>query len=266
MKAKKSTLKKRRVIRYVEIAVVVLLVAALVAVAIVMYNTRPNASDYFAFSDVGAEYESLIGNTIQTIKIQRLNFTVTPVGGNATNFHIDPYPGDNTDPIDYYYSEIKNGTKQTIEVTLNNPVQSIKNGTTYPFTIFVYCDEAKGNVTLQIRLKASDYFAFSELGAEYESINGTENIVKIRTLHFAVTPVGGNATEFHIDPGGHTDPVEYYYPIIENGTSQAIDVQLAEAVLCTKNGTTFPFELFVYCAEAEGDVTLQIPQENMFEY
>jgi hypothetical protein len=73
---------------------------------------------------------------------------VTPVGGNATSFHIDP--GGNTDPIDYYYPEIKNGTKQTIEVALTSAVQGIKNGTTYPFTIFVYCDEAEGDVTLQI--------------------------------------------------------------------------------------------------------------------
>lgn len=155
MKTKRSTLRKKRTVRYVEIAVVVLLVAALVTVAIFFYNpnTPPEkpklkASDYFAFSDLGAEYESSVANTTQIIKIKNLYLAVTPTGGNATSFHIDP--GGNTDPLNYYYPEIKNGTKETIDVILDSDVQSIKNGTSYPFTIKVYSNEAEGYVTLQI--------------------------------------------------------------------------------------------------------------------
>jgi hypothetical protein len=116
------------------------------------------------------------------------------------------------------------------------------------------------------KLKATDYFAFTELSAEYESVNGTINVVKLKTIHFAIMPVGGNATEFHVDPGGATDPIDYYYPRIENGTSQVIDVTLVQEVLSTKNGDTYPFKLFVYCAQAEGYVTLKIPQTSMFQY
>jgi hypothetical protein len=158
MKTKKSTLKKKRAMRYAEIAVVVLLIAGLVTVAIVFYNPnappepkKPKAADYFAFSDLGAETETGAGNATPVIRIKTLYLAVTPVGGNATSFHIDP--GGNTDPVDYYYPEIKNGTKQTIEVTLTSAVQSIKNGTTYPFKIKVYCAETDDNaqdVTLQI--------------------------------------------------------------------------------------------------------------------
>jgi hypothetical protein len=265
MKTKKSTLKKRRTIKYVEIAAVVLLIAALVTVAIIIYKAAPKASDYFAFSDLGAEYETISDNT-QIINVKQLNLTVMPIGGNATNFHIDPYPGDKSDPKDYFYPEIVNGTKQTIQVTLDSPVQSIKNGTTYPFTIFVYSDEAQGNVTLQIRLRASDYFAFSDLGAEYETISNNTQIIRIKNLYLAVTPIGGNATNFHIDPGGKTDPIDYFYPEIVNGTKQTIQVTLNYAVQSIKNGTTYPFTIRVYCDEAEGSVTLHIPEAFVTPY
>jgi hypothetical protein len=260
MTPRRSSLKRKKMMKYAEIAVVVLLIAAIVTVAIIMYP-HPKASDYFVFSDLEAEYESSVVSSTQTINIKRLNLTVMPIGGNATNFTINP--GGNTDPLDYYYPQIKNGTKQTIEVALNSPVQSIENGTTYPFTIFVHCDEIEGNVTLQIRRKASDYFIFTDLGAQAESMANSSDVLKLHVLYFTVIPVGGNATEFHIDPGGKTDPLESYTPRIDNGTSHLIEATLANAVQSTKNGNTYPVRIFVYCAEAEGFVTLQIPEENV---
>lgn len=114
------------------------------------------------------------------------------------------------------------------------------------------------------KLKAENYFAFSELGADYESVNGTDKIIKVKTLYLTVTPIGGNATSFHIDPGGNTDPLNYYYPEIMNGTSEQMEVQIQNAVMSSKTGTTFPMKIFVYSAEAEGYVTLQIPETNVF--
>jgi len=427
MTTRRSNLKRKKMMKYAEISVVVLLIVALVAVAIVMYP-RTKASDYFAFSDVEAEYESSVGSATPTINVQRLNLTVMPIGGDATNFTINP--GGNTDPLDYYYSEIKNGTEQTIEVTLNSPVQSIKNGTTYPFTIFVHCDEIEGNVTLQIRSKASDYFIFTDLGAEAttvgssatgvkqavsvwidpetvavnpadyhmgdrfnvtvwtntyqndtdratfawqiainfngsllsatrtgytngstsqffsghstvpvspiitttsasigESLIGTDSRapgngslcwiemqikmaptgdatltgaiaidgsntflltnestqipftkydsvykygfapnIKIGKLYIVVIPVEGNATEFHIDPGGNTDPIDFYEPKIDNGTSHSIEATLTNTVQSTRDGNAYPVRIFVYCAEAEGYVTLRIPVESVILY
>jgi hypothetical protein len=145
-------------------------------------------------------------------------------------------------------------------------VQSIKNGATYPFTIFVHCDETEGNVTLQIRPKASDYFIFTDLGAEAESIVNSSDILKLHTLYLTVIPVGGNATEFHIDPGGNTNPVDFYEPRINNGTSHVIEATLTNAIQSIKDGSTYPVKIFVYCVEAEGYVTLHIPEENVDIY
>jgi hypothetical protein len=154
MKAKRSTLRKKRITRYVEIAAIVLMITAIASVAVLTYNpnTPPEkpklkAVDYFAFSGLGAEYES-VANTDRIIKISVVYLTVTPIGGNATSFHIDP--GGYTDPLDYWYPEIKNGTSQVMEVQLSQQVSSTKNGTIYPMKIFVYCSEAEGYVTLQI--------------------------------------------------------------------------------------------------------------------
>jgi len=263
MATRRSNLKRKKMMKYAKIAVVVVLIAALITVAIVMYP-GPKASDYFAFSDVEAEYESLVGRTTDIINVRGLNLTVMPIGGDASNFTINP--GGNTDPRDYYYPEIKNGTKQTIRVTLNSTVQSIKFEKTYPFTIFVHCDEIEGNVTLQIRLRASDYFIFTDLGAEAESFANSSNVIKLQKLYLTAIPVGGNATEFYINPGGDTDPLQFHEPRIDNGTSHVIEAILQNAVQSTKNGSTYPVEIFVYCAEAEGYVTLQIPEEYVIIY
>lgn len=154
MKAKRSTLRKKRITRYIEIVAIVLMITAIASVAILVYNpnTSPEkpklkAVDYFAFSDLGAQYQ-IVANTDRIIKISVVYLTVTPIEGNATSFHIDP--GGYTDPIQYYYPEIKNGTSQAIEVQLSQQVSSTKSGTTYPMKIFVYCAEAEGYVTLQI--------------------------------------------------------------------------------------------------------------------
>jgi len=264
MTRKKSSLKRKKMTKYAEIVVSILLVAALVTVAIVMYP-HPKASDYFIFSDLEAEYEISAGATnVQTIGVRRLNLTVMPIGGDATNFTISP--AGSTDPNNRYYPQIKNGTKQKIELALNNPVQTAKNGSTYPFTVFVHCNEVEGNVTLQIRLKASDYFIFTDLGASAESFGNSTDVVKLRNLYLTVIPILGNATEFHIDPGGGTDTLQFYEPRIDNGTRHVMEVSLTNAVQSVKNGNTYPVKIFVYCAEAEGYVTLQIPEENVDIY
>ncbi len=113
------------------------------------------------------------------------------------------------------------------------------------------------------KIPAKDYFAFSDLGAEYEAINGTDRMIKIKFLHLTLTPVGGNATGLHLEVSGYTDPLDYYYPEITNGTSISIEVTLQSMRLVTKTGTTFPVPIRVYCKESEGIVTLQIPETNV---
>ena len=114
------------------------------------------------------------------------------------------------------------------------------------------------------KVPAKDYFAFSDLGAEYLAINGTDKIIKIKFLYLTLTPVGGNATDLHLELSGYTDPLDYYYPEIINGTSKPIEVTLQSMRQVTKTGTTFPLQIRVYCKESEGYVTLQIPEANLF--
>ena len=114
------------------------------------------------------------------------------------------------------------------------------------------------------KVPAKDYFAFSDLGAEYEAVNGTDRMIKIKFLYLTLTPVGGNATDLHLEVSGYTDPLDYYYPEITNGTPKSIEVTLQSMRLVTKSGTTFPVPIRVYCAESEGYVTLEIPEANVF--
>ncbi len=116
----------------------------------------------------------------------------------------------------------------------------------------------------QPKVPAKDYFAFSDLGAEYFALNGTDKIIRIKFLYLTLTPVGGNATGLHLEVSGYTKPEDYYYPEITNGTSKPIEVTLQKERQVTKTGTTFPLQIRVYCAESEGYVTLQIPEANVW--
>jgi hypothetical protein len=116
----------------------------------------------------------------------------------------------------------------------------------------------------QPKVPATDYFAFSDLGAEYFALNGTDKIIRIKYLYLTLTPVGGNATDLHLEVSGITDPLDYYYPEITNGTSKPIEVTLQSGRQVTKTGTTFPLSIRLYCKESEGYVTLQIPEANVW--
>lgn len=119
----------------------------------------------------------------------------------------------------------------------------------------------------QSKVPATDYFEFSDLGAEYFAIDGTDKMIKIKFVYLTLTPVGGNATDLHLDMSGYTDPLaaDLYYPEITNGTSKSIEVTLQSMRLVRKTGTTFPLQIGVYCKESEGYVTLQIPEANVWQ-
>jgi hypothetical protein len=116
------------------------------------------------------------------------------------------------------------------------------------------------------KLPAVDYFAFTELTAEYVPVGNTDKMIKVTFFHLNMTPVGGNATNLHLEVGGFTDPLDanLYWPRIMNGTSESVEVSLVSERLVTKAGTMYPIEIRVYCEEAEGYVTLQIPEDKVF--
>jgi len=112
---------------------------------------------------------------------------------------------------------------------------------------------------------ASTYFTFSDLGAEFERVGvNVTNVIKVTSVHMVMTPIKGNATSVHIEAGGYTNPADYWYEKMENGTSTIIDVVLQSPIISTKNGTFFPVKMRIYSNEAEGDVILQIPENNTF--
>ena len=129
--------------------------------------------------------------------------------------------------------------------------------------IFVYNPNAPAQ---KPKLPAVDYFVFTELSAEYVPVEGTDKIIKVTFFHLNMTPVGGNATNLHLEVGGYTDPLDanLYWPKIVNGTSESVEVSLVGERLITKTGTTYPIRIRVYCDEAEGYVTLQIPENMVF--
>jgi len=154
MKTSNRIAKKRNRLKYAEIAAAALLIAAVVIALVIFYNPNPpavnpkaEATDYFSFSDLGAEYLSVTG-TNSVIRVKVLHLTITPVKGNATNVTL--FPAGYTSALDYFLEDIANGTSRTVEVPLQSAVQSVKNGTTFPFKLKINSDQAAGYVMLQI--------------------------------------------------------------------------------------------------------------------
>jgi hypothetical protein len=154
MKTSNRIAKKRKMLKYAEIAVAALLIAAVVIALVIFYSPNPpavnpkaEATDYFSFSDLGAEYQSVTG-TNSVIRVKVLYLTITPVKGNATNVTL--FPTGYTSALDYFLEDIANGTSRTVEVSLQSAVQSVKNGTTFPFRLKINSDQAAGYVMLQI--------------------------------------------------------------------------------------------------------------------
>lgn len=116
------------------------------------------------------------------------------------------------------------------------------------------------------KLPPEDYFTFTELTAEYVPVDAENKRIKVTFFHINLTPVGGNATNLHLEVGGFTDPLDanLYWPKMMNGTSESVEVSLVSERLVTKTGTTYPIRIRVYCDEAEGYVTLQIPEDSVF--
>ena len=129
--------------------------------------------------------------------------------------------------------------------------------------IFVYNPNAPAQ---KPKLPAVDYFTFTELTAEYDPVDAENKRIKVTFFHLNMTPAGGNATNLHLEVGGYTDPLDanLYWPKIVNGTSESVEVSLVGERLVTKTGTTYPIRIRVYCDEAEGYVTLQIPENMVF--
>lgn len=112
--------------------------------------------------------------------------------------------------------------------------------------------------------KADKYFSFSEAFAITEKV--TNNSIFISQVWFNITAVEGNATEVYIRPleGGITPPEECpEYPKIIQGESEIVNVMYRTRVLSRKEDDGYPVTFRVTCHEAEGIVTIYVPERYL---
>lgn len=144
-KRKKPTQKKWLIIVLLTATVLV----ALVVMALLNQQsiTAYSASEYFAFTEISAVGRSISQNNNNSILIQLLFFELTPIKGDA--HHVVIFAG-MTDPQEYAYDQILNGTKMSVEIQLGHGISSRKQIAGYPIRIRMQSDEAIGYVTLLI--------------------------------------------------------------------------------------------------------------------
>jgi len=156
MKTKRSKrLKKFKRVISKEILAIMLMAFLILAVivGIIVYQQLPKgskikkaANEHFQFLDTSALAERV---SEKVIRINYLFFKLVPVGGDAHNVVI--FAEGMANPENCYYSEIKNGTEQNVEIQFYSPIQSVKQGDVYPITIRIRSNEAEGYVTLHLK-------------------------------------------------------------------------------------------------------------------
>jgi hypothetical protein len=111
----------------------------------------------------------------------------------------------------------------------------------------------------------TEYFGFSEISALATAVPGTNNtVIRISLLYFELTPIGGDAHNVVVFVQGMTDPTDYYYPEILNGTAQPQEINLQSAIQTVKQEAGFPVKVKIRSDETgEGNITLYIPEEEV---
>jgi hypothetical protein len=95
------------------------------------------------------------------------------------------------------------------------------------------------------------------------AVPDSNTIIRISLLYFNLTATGGAAHHVVIFAQGMTAPEDYYYDEILNGTTVSLEVQFKYHVQSTKQEAGFPIDIRIYSDEAEGYVTLFIPESNV---
>lgn len=106
-----------------------------------------------------------------------------------------------------------------------------------------------------------EYFRFSNAGALAGRAGASNTSVLIQTLVFNMTPVGGDATHVALHFPGGVSAEDYYYDRISVGNSTYVEVEFKNYVQSRKQADGYPKTFRVFSDQAEGDVTLVIPEE-----
>lgn len=155
--------------------------------------------------------------------------------------------------------------------TTSNPITTHMYETYGNYTVVLTIADDNGrtdskSAPIQVRQESSKYFAFSDFGAMRDStaFGGSNTTIKIIELVFTFTPVGGDANEVTVFSEGSVAPTDYFWLHIQNGTATYVDIQYAHGITSTKQANGYPVTFRLFSHEANGDITLVIPEENVF--
>jgi|GEM_PF-3857395 len=148
MKAKTKGVRKGKFTRKrkIAIAATITIMATIIIISALNQQTKketnPPKQDpnkYFLFLNAEAQGQKIQGSAT-ALKIEYLQFNLTPIGGDAHDVVI--FAEGMTDPNNYWYQEIKNGTTQPIAIQFGNPIRVIKQPDgTYLIEIEIYSRE-----------------------------------------------------------------------------------------------------------------------------
>ncbi len=110
-----------------------------------------------------------------------------------------------------------------------------------------------------------EYFEFSNMWGIAKSV--ANSTVRFTNLYFDITATGGDAHHIAVITTGMTDPSDYYLLELKNGTIKPIEIAFPYEVQSTRREDVFPIvfpiDLRIFCDEAEGDITLYIPESDL---
>ena len=132
--------------RKIAIAATITIMATIIIISALNQQTKketnPPKQDpnkYFLFLNAEAQGQKLSSSTI-ALKIEYLQFNLKPIGGDAHDVVI--FAEGMTNPNNYWYQEIKNGTTQPIAIQFGNPIVAKKQPDgTYLIEIEIYSRE-----------------------------------------------------------------------------------------------------------------------------
>lgn len=110
------------------------------------------------------------------------------------------------------------------------------------------------------KMAPNECFEFSDVNALSES--RTTNTIRIRILFFNMT-AKCDVNHVVLFAQGMADPSDYYWIKITNGTTVQVEITFPNALLSVRQEEGFPVTFRIYSDEAEGKVTLYIPESNI---
>ncbi len=112
----------------------------------------------------------------------------------------------------------------------------------------------------------TEYFTYTNLGVMLETRAPDNTWIRVKELFFDLTPVKGNATNVHVDPGGNTDPLDanLYWEQIANQTTINVDALLKNGVQINRNAQGYyPYKIHVVSDQADGNVFLNLTSNDL---